>query len=313
MSEQPVHAVTGAYGYSGQYIARKLLDKGRTVITLTNSTCRQSDLAQRIPARPFHFDRPDELATSLEGVEVLYNTYWVRFNHKLFTHADAVKNTRVLFDAAKRAGVKRIVHVSITNPSEASALEYFSGKATLEKALIASGISYAILRPTVLFGKEDILINNIAWVLRHLPVFGIFGDGNYHVQPIYVDDLADLAVQYGERADDAIVNAIGPETYTYRELVTTIGGLIGARRPIVSVPPEIGYLAGKILGIFVGDVVITRDEIDGLMLGLLSVDTEPTGFTKLSAWIAEHRDTLGTRYASELARRRDRESPYVGN
>jgi uncharacterized protein YbjT (DUF2867 family) len=313
VTEHPVHAVTGAYGYSGQYIARRLLDNGHRVITLTNSACRQSDLAERVPARPFHFDRPEELAKSLDGVEVLYNTYWVRFNHKLFKHADAVKNTLALFEAAKRAGVKRIVHVSITNPSEASALEYFSGKAILEKALIASGMSYAILRPTVLFGKEDILINNIAWVLRRMPVFGVFGHGNYHVQPIYVDDLAGLAVEYGERTDDAIVNAIGPETYTYRELVATIGGLIGAPRPIISVPPEIGYLAGRVLGLFVGDVVITRDEIEGLMLDLLCVDSEPTGATKLSAWIAEHCETLGRHYTSELARRRDRESAYKSN
>ena len=147
---------------------------------------------------------------------MLYNTYWVRFNHPLFTHADAVRNTLTLFEAAKRAGVRRVVHVSITNPSEDSPLEYFSGKARLERALRESGLSYAILRPTVLFGKEDILINNIAWALRHLPVFGVFGDGSYRLQPIYVDDLAELAWRSGAGQENVVVNAIGPETFTYR-------------------------------------------------------------------------------------------------
>ena len=201
MSKKQIHAVTGAYGYSGKYIAQRLLNAGHQVITLTNSPQRTNPFGERVPAYPFNFDRPHELTETLRGVSVLYNTYWVRFNHETFQHASAVNNTLVLFEAAKAAGVQRIVHVSITNPSEDSELEYFSGKAQLEKALIASGISYAILRPTVLFGKEDILINNIAWLLRKFPVFGIFGDGRYRLQPIYVDDLAQLAVEQGQESE----------------------------------------------------------------------------------------------------------------
>lgn len=308
-----LHAVTGAFGYSGKYIAQRLLAQGRRVITLTNSTDRANTFGGRVPIFPFHFDRPDELAGSLAGVDVLYNTYWVRFNHKLFRHADAVRNTLVLFAAAKQAGVRRIVHVSITNPNEDSPLEYFSGKARLEQALVESGLSYAILRPTVLFGKEDILINNIAWMLRHLPLFGLFGDGSYKLQPVYVDDLAALAVAGGAASENVVVNAIGPETFTYRELVETIGRLIGVRRPIISLPPAVGYAAGRLVGALMRDVTITREEIAGLMANLLYVQTPPTGETKLSDWIAAHADTLGRRYTSELARRRDRASAYASN
>lgn len=313
MADDPIHAVTGAFGYSGKYIAQRLLAEGRRVITLTNSADRANTFAGRLPVYPFHFDQPDELARSLAGVEVLYNTYWVRFNHRLFRHADAVRNTLVLFDAAARAGVRRIVHVSITNPSEDSPLEYFSGKARLERALIESGVSYAILRPTVLFGKEDILINNIAWMLRHLPAFGVFGDGSYKLQPIYVDDLAALAVTWGGTPESTIINAIGPETFTYRELVTTIGRLIGARRPVIGVPPAVGYWAGRAVGALMGDVTITRAEIAGLMANLLYVEAPPAGATKLTGWIAAHADTLGRRYTSELARRVDRVTAYRSN
>lgn len=159
-----------------------------------------------------------------------------------------MRNSLTLFEAAKKAGVERIVHVSITNPSSETSLEYFQGKAILEKAVIDSGISYAILRPAVLFGKEDILINNIAWALRKLPVFGVFGDGNYGIQPIYIDDFADLAVKQGELREDSIINAIGPESFTYKELVKTIGKLIGKNRPVISVPPLIGYIFAKAVG-----------------------------------------------------------------
>ena len=219
MSIQQIHAVTGAFGYSGKYIAQRLLHKGHEVITLTNSPQRANPFGDHVKAHSFNFDKPELLVETLRGVKVLYNTYWVRFNHETFQHASAVANTLTLFKAAKEAGVERIVHISITNPSTKSHLEYFRGKAELEEVLMASGHSYAILRPTVLFGKEDILINNIAWMVRKFPLFGVFGDGQYRLQPIYVDDLASLAVAQGEHQENSIINAIGPETFTYRELV----------------------------------------------------------------------------------------------
>jgi uncharacterized protein YbjT (DUF2867 family) len=313
MKPDNIHAVTGAFGYSGKYITERLLGEGKSVITLTNSFKRENPFGDRLRAVPFHFDEPEKLVESLQGVFILYNTYWVRFNHATFTHADAVRNTLLLFEAAKAAGVVRVVHVSITNPAEDSPLEYFSGKAKLERALVESGLSYAILRPTVLFGKEDILVNNIAWVLRHLPVFGVFGDGQYKVQPIYVDDLAEIAVEQGKDRVNRVINAIGPETFTYRKLVGSVGEIIGKRRPIVSVPPSLGYAVGWVIGKLVGDVTITREEIAGLMSNLLYVDSQPAGTTKLTDWAKEHASLLGLHYTSELARRKDRRAKYRSN
>ena len=305
-----IHAVTGAFGYSGRYIARRLLRAGKTVRTLTNSPDRTGEFQKQLQEGqlqvfPLSFDNPERLAESLQDVSVLYNTYWVRFNHRNFNHSIAVENTQKLFAAAKKAGVKRIVHTSITNPQSDSPLEYFSGKAVLEQALIESGIAHTILRPTVLFGDEDILINNIAWMLRRFPVFGVFGSGQYKLQPIYVDDFASLVVQGGKSSENETINAIGPETFSYRELVATMAETIrGKKLPIVSIPDNLGLLIGNIIGFCTGDVVITRAEIEGLKSNLLYVDTPPTGTTRLTDWLREHRDTVGTRYASELSRRK---------
>lgn len=310
MKTNNIHAVTGAFGYSGRYIASRLLAEGQKVITLTNSVNRANPFGGKVRAFPLSFADPDKLAKSLEGVSVLYNTYWVRFNHRTFTHAQAVANTLALFAAARRVGVRRVVHVSITNPTEESPLEYFSGKARLERALLESGLSHAILRPTVLFGREDILINNIAWALRRFPFFAIFGDGAYQLQPIHVDDLAELAVNAGMQADNRIINAIGPETFTYRDLVKAVGRAIGRHRPLLNVAPGMGCCLGKIVGWFMHDTFITREEIRGLMDELLYVATAPTGKTRLTAWMQKNATTLGARYASELHRRRDRQMPY---
>jgi uncharacterized protein YbjT (DUF2867 family) len=304
------HVVTGAFGYSGKYIARRLLDKGYDVYTLTNSPDRNNPFVGKVKSYPFNFNDHSKLVDALRGTKILYNTYWVRFDYKDFNHTLAVENTIKLFEASKEAGVQRIVHVSITNPSEESNLPYFKGKAKLEKALIESGISYAILRPAVLFGKEDILINNIAWMLRYLPVMGVFGDGKYRLQPVYVDDLAKLAAEQGKKAENVIINAIGPETFTYKELVETIGKIIGKNRPLISIPPLLGYWAGWVLGKIVGDVIITKEEIKGLMDGLLYVNTPPTGETKLTDWAKANKESLGFKYAGELARRRNRTESY---
>ena len=313
MKHADLHVVTGAFGYSGRYIAQRLLADGRRVLTLTNSGQRVSPFGDDVRAVPFNFDDPDRLAATLRGASVLYNTYWVRFNHRTFTHADAVRNTMTLFEAARAAGVGRVIHVSITNPSEDSPLEYFSGKARLERALVESGLSHAILRPTVLFGREDILVNNIAWALRHLPFFGVFGDGRYRLQPIHVDDLARIALEQGGRSDNVVIDAIGPETFTYRGLVQTVGDIIGRSRAVVSVPPAIGYAVAWVIGRLLRDVVITREEIAGLMAGLLHVESPPAGSTRLTDWARSHATSLGLRYTSELARRRDRHSAYRSN
>ena len=305
-----VHVVTGAFGYSGRYIAARLLDEGVRVRTLTDSPNRPNPFGGRVPAEPFHFNEPVKLVEALRGAEVLYNTYWVRFNHKGFTHAMAVENTLTLFAAAKRAGVRRVVHVSITNPSEDCDLEYFRGKARLERELMSSGLAYSVLRPTVLFGREDILVNNIAWTLRRFRLFGIFGDGQYRLQPIHVGDLAELAVREGRSNQNSIINATGPETFTFRGLVETIGAIIGKPRPIVSVSPGFGYLVARIIGKMVGDVFLTREEIEGLMRNLLWTASQPAGKTRLTDWAKRHADTLGVRYASELARRQKRDVAY---
>ena len=311
MSDQALHAVTGAFGYSGKRIARLLLDEGIAVRTLTNSPHRPNPFGGRIEVHPFHFDEPDKLTQALAGVSVLYNTYWVRFNTRAFNFAAAVRNTHALFGAAKAAGVERIVHVSITNPSANSPYEYFRGKAQLEEALRATGISHAVLRPAVLFGGEDILTNNIAWLLRRFPAIAVFGDGAYRLQPIHVEDFAKLAVEQGASRTNTVIDAIGPETFTFRALVEEIGAAIGKKRRVISVSPRLGYLATWLAGLLVNDVILTRDEIDGLMDGLLVVESPPAGTTKLTEWARQNADTLGRRYASELARRRDRLRPYV--
>jgi NADH dehydrogenase len=297
-----IHAVTGAFGFSGSYIARRLLDAGHDVRTLTSHPDESHPLAGRIDVAPLAFDDPSALEASLRGVSVLYNTYWVRFEHAGRTFDSAVANTLGLFAAAERAGVRRIVHVSITNPAEDSPLPYFRGKALIERALATSSISYAILRPAVLFGPGDVLVNNIAWILRRSPVFGLPGGGSYGLRPIFVDDLAALAVRAGAGSENITLDAVGPQQMDFRSMVLLLRRVVGSRAAVVALPPAVALLASRAFGAVLGDVVLTRDEVAGLRAGLLESDAPTTGNTRLTDWLTANADDVGRRYSSELAR-----------
>ncbi len=295
-------AVTGAFSYTGKYIARRLLARGRQVITLTGHASRPNEFNGQIQAYPYDFEQPTRLVEHLRGVDTLYNTYWVRFDYRDTTFEHAVANTRRLFEAACRAGVRRIVHVSITNPSPDSPLPYFRGKARLEQDLRSSGLSYAILRPTVIYSLEDILINNIAYLLRTFPVFAIPGDGAYRLQPVFIDDMADLAVQAGASTQDLLQDVVGPEIFSFNQLVALIGAKIGRNTRLVHLPPGLTLRLAHLIGWWMKDVTLTGQEYEGLSANLLVSSAAPTGQTRLSDWLTQHADQLGRRYASELAR-----------
>jgi nucleoside-diphosphate-sugar epimerase len=296
-----IDVVTGAFSYSGRFIATLLLERGRDVRTLTNHPRPDDPLASRIPTYPLDFSDGSALVTALRGTDTLYNTYWVRAPHGGLTHGDAVENTARLIDAAQRAGVRRIVQTSIANPT-ASTRSYYRGKAALEDAVRSSGLPYAIVRPTLLFGEGDVLINNIAWLLRHLPVFAIPGDGRYRLQPMHVKDHAALQVEVGSERADVVVDSAGPEIFTFDELVHLLRRAMNLHTLIVHVPPVLALAGATVAGRLAGDMLLTRDELDDLMDDILVSHEPARGSTRLTDWLALQRDQVGRRYASEIAR-----------
>ena len=302
-----LHVVTGAFGYSGRWIAKQLLAEGKQVRTLTNAAARDDPFDGAVEVHPLNFDNYDALVESLRGADVLYNTYWVRYNdnERNFGHGIAVENCKKLFAAAAEAEVRRIVHFSVAKPDQAPGWTYFQGKVETERLLRDSGQSYAIVRPTVFFGGgRNVLINNIAWILRKFPVFGVFGFGRYPIQPVHIRDVARVAIELGTSNENITRDIAGPENYSYREFVSLITKSMGVRRLIIPIPPLMGWLAGQMMGIFLQDRVITRAEIRGLMNGLVASDEKPIGEITFSEWIAENGSELGRGYQNDLQERR---------
>jgi NADH dehydrogenase len=302
-THRPLDLVTGAFSYSGSYIAQRLLDAGHQVRTLSFHPDRPHRLQARVQAFPYRFDEPTALARCLEGVSTLYNTYWVRFDHGQTSFEDAIQHSHALFTAAHRAGVDRIVQLSITNATITSPLPYFRSKALVEQALAEVGVPYSIVRPTLIFGGDcDVLVNNIAWILRRIPVFAVPGSGDYPVQPVHIEDLARICTDAARARENLVIDAAGPETMPFAELVALLRRATGARAPIVHVPAPIMALAARALGLLMHDVVLTPHEIGGLMDGLLVSHKRPLGQIHFTDWLDHNAPSIGRRYANELQR-----------
>ncbi|MCL2466025.1 MAG: NAD(P)H-binding protein [Micrococcales bacterium] len=291
--------ITGTNGYTGRHLAHVLIERGRQVRTLTRDP---ATVTPPIDALPFTFDDPERLTAAFDGIDTFYNTYWVRFARRGASHDLAVAHSRALITAAARAGVRRMVHISIMNPDPDSPYTYQRGKAIVEDLVRASGMSYAILRPSVLFGGAEVLLNNVAWLLRHFPVFTVPGDGRYPIRPTHVDDLAELMAALAAGDDNVERNAGGPETFAFGDLVRLIGKATGARARVVDAPRALVLPATRVVARITGDVTVTRAELDALMDGLASCDGPPAGKRRYTDFLIEHGLAYGRTYTHELRR-----------
>ena len=297
MSTPPRDVVTGAFSFTGSYVAERLLARGRGVTTLTNHPDRPAPFADAVRVEPYRFDDPDALAASLDGAEVLYNTFWIRDPRAGSPPGDAVRYSRRLVEAAEAAGVERVVHLSVSN-ADASSLPYYRQKAAVERLVERAAPAHAILRPTLVYGVEDLLVNNLAWALRRFPAFPLFGDGRFPVQPVFVGDVADAAVEQGGRREDVTLDVAGPEVLDFVDLVRRLREGLDARCRLVRTPPAVALLGVRALEVVLRDRLLTRDEVRGLRAGLLATDAPPRGTTRFGDWVDGHADALGTGYTS---------------
>ena len=298
-THDPLDAVTGAFSYTGASITDELIGRGRRVRTLTGHPDRAPASGTPVQIRPLDFADKAALRQNLEGVDTLYNTYWVRFTRGSTTFTTAVHNSRQLFSAAADAGVRRIVHVSITHPDRGSPYPYFRGKAVVEDHLAGTGISHAIVRPAFLFGRDGVLINNVAWMLRHLPLVAVGDGGGYWVRGIHVDDLATLCADLGEQDTNVTVDAVGPQRLTFRNLIGHVRDAVAPKTPIVSVPGWALPPLTTAIGVLLRDRLLTADEYHAMADGLADSQAPTNGETKFTDWLTAHAEDLGRRYIND--------------
>lgn len=295
-------AVTGATSYTGRFIAKRLVAAGRKVVDLTRAPRHPHPLGESASSAILDFDHPERLARALDGVDTLYNTFWIRFERGPVTYAWAIDCSRILIGAARAARVRRIVHISVINAARDAPTAYFRAKAQVEEAVVAAGMSYAIVRPTVTFGPGDILVNNLAWTLRRFPVFAIPGDGRYPIQPVHVEEVADLAVRIASEPEHRIVDCGGPDIFAFDDFVGVVRAAVGSHAILVHAPVAAALAGARIIGLAVRDVVLTRHEVTELQARLMFSNQPPTGTIGLAGWLHDHAESVGRQWSSELDR-----------
>jgi len=294
----PADVVTGAFSYSGAALAAELHRRGRTVRTLTAHPTRQAGPGPSIESWPLAFTE-ENLRSCLTGVDTLYNTYWSRFPQTGTTYDAAVANSCTLFRVAAQVGVRRIVHLSITHPDAASPLPYFSGKALVERDLATCGVPYAIARPAFLFGHDGVLINNVAWMMRHLPVVPVGDGGNYLMRGMHVADLARLCADLADGPDGVCVDAVGPDRMTFRDLLGAVRDAVAPKTPILSVPGRLLIAGARLLAPVLRDQLLTGDEYRAMASGLADSQAPSTGTTSFRTWVEQEAPRLGRTYLND--------------
>jgi uncharacterized protein YbjT (DUF2867 family) len=295
--------ITGASGFIGGAISDRLV--GRAEIRSLTSHPAKNRFGERVRSFPYDFERPARMEDPFRGVDVFVNSYYVRFNYGAASFELAVDRTRELIALARAAGVRKIVHVSVSNAGERSDLPYYSNKGRIERLVRESGLDYTILQPAIVVGPGDILVNNIAFFLRRVPVFTIFGRGDYRVQPITLDAFADLAVEAVDGAHRRVTLAVaGPSDWGFLDMVRAVRTAVGSRALIVRAPAPLALAGLKVAGLMLGDVVLTRDEVKGLTREYLCAERPLRRGADFADWLAQPAvaSTLGRRYESELAR-----------
>ena len=278
--------VTGAFGYTGKYITRRLLNAGRRVRTITGHPKRANSFGNQVEIAPMDFSDRAGLVRSLRGASVLYNTYWVRFNHGRATFDEAVANSRVLIEAAREAG----------RPQD---------RASQHRQ------SFARFAPSVLFGQSAGRKSDRGFRTCPTPSSGprsssvskIFSStisrgsraisricnsrdpDNIELQPIFVEDLAELATSSARQENSLVLDAVGPEIFAFEDLVRQIALAVGAKPRFIHVSPRVALQMLRLVGPIVGDVILTREEIEGLMANLLVSKHPATGQTRFTAWL----------------------------
>jgi len=298
--------VTGAFSNIGRAVAVTLLRRGWTVRTLTNRQPGADD--PRLDTSPLTFVL-EALVGALRGADALVNTYWVRMPEHGATFERAVANSRILVDAALAAGVARVVQVSVSNASTASRLGYYRGKALVEEHVASRAPSWAIVRPTLVVGPRDVLTSNIAWFIRRLPFVVVPSDGEYPLQPVVIDDVAEILADQVESSTCATLDAAGGERFAFRDYVRLVAEAVGRPARLVPVPPRAMLTLLRGLGRVLHDVVLTREELAGLRDGMLVSRASASAPSSVRAWLLVNGGRLGRRYTNDLMTRRGASPP----
>jgi uncharacterized protein YbjT (DUF2867 family) len=269
--------VFGGSGFLGQAIVRALAPQGYLVrvaarrIELAEKVKTAGDVGQ-ITLMRANLRAPQSVAHAIAGSQAVINAAGIAFEHGRQRYKTVhAGGARTIAEAARAAGVERLIHVSgIGADSRSWKNRYVQSKVEAEDAIVAGFETATILRPSVVFGSDDVLFNRLARIAAMAPFMPVVGSGRAKVQPVFVGDVAAAAVAVLARPDTAksVFELGGPRVYTYRELAALTLREIDRAKPIIGVPAGLMKLAAffaEFPALLGRTPQITRDQVDLLL------------------------------------------------
>ncbi len=249
--------VTGAAGFAGSRIVARLAEQGTATRALvrTPSQAKASLPQQGVDVIIGDTTRPETLRAAVDGVETIIHSAFITAERKqgpgVNYYETNVTGTRNLIEAAKQAGVKRIVELGGLGTQPARRGSYMETRYLADTAIKSSGLAWSILGPSIQFGAGAAFFKGLADLIRNAPVITpVIGTGNQRFQPIWVEDVVTCLLkmaQEPERYDGQTIEVGGPEIYTYNELLDMLMQSLGLRRIKVPGPKPIAARAAMVV------------------------------------------------------------------
>jgi uncharacterized protein YbjT (DUF2867 family) len=297
--------VLGGTGFVGRHIVHKLVASGyRVTVPTRNRERAKEDLIPLPTADVVTADvhEPAELVRLFRGCGAVVNLVGVLHDGRgkaSFQQAH-VELARKVIDACRRAGIRRLLHMSAINADPGGPSAYLRSKGEAETLVRESGLDFTIFRPSVIFGREDRFVNLLATLQQLLPLV-VLAAPNARFQPVFVGDVAAAYAASLTRLESfgRTYDLAGPKVYTLRELVRYVGALSGHRRRVIALGPRLSYVQARLMELLPGKL-LTRDNLASMSRDAVSASPFPFGIAPTAleavapAWIA--RRTPRSRY-----------------
>ncbi|MEP6678231.1 MAG: complex I NDUFA9 subunit family protein [Betaproteobacteria bacterium] len=306
--------VLGGTGFVGRHLIPRLCAAGHrvTAIARRREEARHLILLPTVQVVEGDSLDPRELDARLRHASAVVNLVGILNERERETFAAVhVDGARTVVDACARGGVARLVHMSAINADPDGPSRYLRSKGEAEAIVAASGLDWTIVRPSVIFGREDAFLNLFAKLLKAFPVLPLAAP-DARFQPVFVGDVAQCLAQ--ALVDDRTIlqryNLCGPHVYTLKQLVRYVGAQTGNRRPVLGLGPALSKLQARVLELLPG-TPMSRDNLASMARDAVCDSPFPPVFgfapTELEAtapaWLAPL--STRSRYDPLRAQRRD--------